>query len=922
MDDWDNIDWDEKVDNLIKSQKDNEENKNEPGTSKEFKFGDEDNGNYFEKIKPNKESPKSKVKTSKKSSEHMKVQESYIQPYSQKDLMLIRDAIRNKNVHNSILSTFGEWEKFLLTHEMNLNPEKIVDLLIIDVSLLDIPFNSHNKLFLSKLSNIEVFWSELLNFLKDFFRFKHKDLKFLLAVDMNEFFRNIDLLIFNLLLNNLFNENLKTVFDEIILIMNEFNTNKWSQPAILSQILNDYERNQNELMTYEIYPQLSDLTKIYQKFHKNIVIGEYENVSHYLQVQLPLLKEDFMNKLRDGVQNIKTMTNVDKIIKSSNVVIYPNVCIKAVKKFLWNMNCRMIVVEFNQQQNSKIDWNRRLFNGQMLCFSTSQDFNDLIVAVVLNRDLIDHQQNEIFIEIISTENVDEIFNRSLIMLEPTSFFEPYHRVFNVIKNYNELNFPFKDQIIHLKKISDFPSYPHSKQFTYKNFSFNIENINDWPSHDVLHLENMQLKAIQKAVTSKLTVVQGPPGTGKTFIGLEILKIILENTNEIVLVLTQTNNALDKFLIGASKFSQDIIRMGGQSKASEVEHFVAKSTTSLESKRYMKKLQAQNRDIVAKLINLDDNQDEIYQTISRHQRMIEEIHQMNLFSCLNGKRIIGMTTTFAARNTAINKMLKPGIIIIEEASEVLESHVLVSLTSETKQLIMIGDHQQLRPLTNSFELARIYNFNVSLFERLIRNDFDFITLDVQMRMRPEICDLVRGTIYKSLTDGDNVVDNPKVKGLKHNFYCLEHSYPESIGDGETSKENLFEADYVMRLCKYLISCGNPIEEITILTAYAAQAQRLRKLLKESEINVRVAVLDAYQGEESEIILLSLVRSNEKGDIGFLASENRIAVLLSRAKFGFYIIANMKCLANASPIWKKVRDIMKDKKLLGDKIPDVL
>ena len=266
------------------------------------------------------------------------------------------------------------------------------------------------------------------------------------------------------------------------------------------------------------------------------------------------------------------------------------------------------------------------------------------------------------------------------------------------------------------------------------------------------------------------------------------------------------------------------------------------------------------------------------------------------------------------------MLKPGIVIVEEASEVLESHVLVSLTKETKQLIMIGDHQQLRPLTNSYELVKNCNFNMSLFERLIRNNFEFLTLDVQMRMQGKICDLVRGTIYKTLKDGGKVTDYPDVKGMSENFFCLNHSHEESIGDGETSKENLFEAEFVVQLCNHLISKGNEAKQITILTAYAAQSQRIRKCLKELSItNVRVAVLDAYQGEESEIILLSLVRSNKRRDIGFLATENRIAVVLSRAKFGFYIVANMDCLAEASSTWRKIRDIMKWLNVIGEKIP---
>jgi superfamily I DNA and/or RNA helicase len=235
--------------------------------------------------------------------------------------------------------------------------------------------------------------------------------------------------------------------------------------------------------------------------------------------------------------------------------------------------------------------------------------------------------------------------------------------------------------------------------------------------------------------------------------------------------------------------------------------------------------------------------------------------------------------------------------------------------------MIGDHQQLRPQTNSYELARKFNFNFSLFERFVNNGINFVTLNTQMRMRPEFSDLVRGVIYEDLKNGKNVLGYPNVKGMSRNFFCLNHSHPESVGINETSKENQFEAEYIVKLCNYLLESGNTCEDITVLTAYAAQGQLLRRQMKsfENMKRVRVAILDAYQGEESNIILLSLVRSNDRNDIGFLSIENRIAVILTRAKFGFYIVGNMDCLAQASPIWKKVCETLKGHRAIDDNLP---
>lgn len=634
---------------------------------------------------------------------------------------------------------------------------------------------------------------------------------------------------------------------------------------------------------------------------------------------MPLLKEDFMSKLRDGIQDLKSCETFQSVMKTQNVYIYRNVEIRAVTTTKWNMKYRSLVVKQRYQHNSSINWNRKFFTGQMLCFSSSNNFNDLVVAIVMNNEISEHQPEHIFIEVITTENIADIFNRDLIMIEPRAFFEPYHRVFNILKNLNDNNFPFKNQILKMQNDTNFPEYLHSDVYTYKGFNFKAKNLSEWPSNNELNLEKMQLKAIQKAVTSKFSLVQGPPGTGKTSLGLEIVDILLENTNETILVLTQTNNALDKFLVGVSNITDSITRMGGQSKSNELEALTIKAETPFESKKYIKKLQAQLRGEVAKLSSSDENHRKIHQTISTYHRLIEEIHQLSSFYQIKKKRIIGMTTTFAARNSALSKMLKPGIILVEEASEVLESQVLASLTKDTKQLILIGDHMQLKPLTNSFDLAKNFYFNVSLFERMIRNNMEYVTLDVQMRMKSDICDLVRSATYISLKDGGIVSSYPAVKGMSKSLFCLNHSQPESVGEGGTSKENIFEAEYVVQLCSHLCDSGNEAGQITILTPYALQAQQIKKRLTESSLVVKVAVLDAFQGEESDIIILSLVRSNTRCDVGFLASENRIAVVLSRAKFGFYIIANMNCLAGASKVWKKVHKVLIEKEAIDEKIP---
>lgn len=90
----------------------------------------------------------------------------------------------------------------------------------------------------------------------------------------------------------------------------------------------------------------------------------------------------------------------------------------------------------------------------------------------------------------------------------------------------------------------------------------------------------------------------------------------------------------------------------------------------------------------------------------------------------------------------------------------------------------GDHQQLRPTSSVYELSKRYNMDISLFERMINNDINCVTLKQQYRMHPDIANLIRPTIYKELVDAQNVFMYPPVAGVNSRVYFLNHTNPES------------------------------------------------------------------------------------------------------------------------------------------------
>ena len=292
------------------------------------------------------------------------------------------------------------------------------------------------------------------------------------------------------------------------------------------------------------------------------------------------------------------------------------------------------------------------------------------------------------------------------------------------------------------------------------------------------------------------------------------------------------------------------------------------------------------------------------------------------SILHPAAVVGMTTTGAAKYHSILHKIRPKIVIIEEAAEILESHIVTTLTASTQQVILIGDHQQLRPKPNDYRLATEYNLEVSLFERLVKNEIAFTTLEVQHRMRPEIAQLICPHIYKTLINAPSVRNYERVRGVQHDVFFIDHSVPEddSYESDMLSHSNMFEAEFVVRLCHHFIKLGYQRSQITILTMYSGQLLKMRRIMpKEVFDGVRVSAVDDFQGEENDIIILSLVRSNDDGRIGFLKESNRVCVALSRAKKGLFVIGNFSMLREKDEPWPPIIHEMEKKGLMQKALP---
>jgi helicase required for RNAi-mediated heterochromatin assembly 1 len=278
------------------------------------------------------------------------------------------------------------------------------------------------------------------------------------------------------------------------------------------------------------------------------------------------------------------------------------------------------------------------------------------------------------------------------------------------------------------------------------------------------------------------------------------------------------------------------------------------------------------------------------------------------------KVIGCTSTGFAKYRPIIYALKPRIVMVEEAGECLEANMMSMFLPSLQHLILVGDHQQLRPraqkLTHNFK-----HYDISLFERLASNTVDYRMLAVQRRMPPEVRRLLWPIYGDKIKDHECTLDRPPVPGLgafKTHFF--HHEYQEAH-DKFKSAYNEHEAKLVVDFVNGLISKGVEARQITVLTFYNGQRRLLTRELKKvegivAETRIKVVTVDSYQGEENDIIVLSLVRNNCTKQVGFLNVANRVCVALSRARHGFFIFGNVQLMEESGgEEWKQVIAILK-------------
>ena len=335
---------------------------------------------------------------------------------------------------------------------------------------------------------------------------------------------------------------------------------------------------------------------------------------------------------------------------------------------------------------------------------------------------------------------------------------------------------------------------------------------------------------------------------------------------------------------------------------------------------------------------------------------EKTETKRLGYLLSKKRLIAMTATRAAQYKACLDLSGARFMIVEEAGELTESMAFSIIPKSIQNLVMIGDYRQLRPTVEHKLTFQPYNHHISLFEKevihakSIKAD-NLFTLSIQRRMYPQIASLLRQVFYNNNKDEEKLNDDESTEklekplGFPNHIQFWLHDFEEKGEDIKMrSHVNVNEAKVCAHLFLMMLCRGYKSSEITIIALYKGQKKQIERELmnlidryySDPELNVYdafdfendlpdleynrdlnelidlrkslvgryVKCLDDFQGEENEVIIISLTRSQKPG---FVKNENRALVTLSRARQIEFVVGNRNVFGPENKINKLWRNI---------------
>lgn len=430
--------------------------------------------------------------------------------------------------------------------------------------------------------------------------------------------------------------------------------------------------------------------------------------------------------------------------------------------------------------------------------------------------------------------------------------------------------------------------------------------------DASVLDESQRAAVAHALAAKeVAIIHGPPGTGKTTAVVELIRQSVRR-GERVLACAPSNLAVDNLLERLLAAGERAIRVGHPARVLPElrEHTldlqVAAHPDLKLAREWTKQAWALRRQ-ANKFTRAAPEKGARREQRDEAKRLLADARQMEERLVAH---LLDSATVVCATLTGLDDEflgdLQFDLAVIDEAAQTTEPACWIPLL-RSKRLVLAGDHCQLPPTILSSQ-AKQLGFEVSMMERLVTNWGEAISrqLTTQYRMHEQIMRFSSNEFYESSLIAADSVREHVLADLPHVAPCplaqtamqfIDTAGSDCIEQAEadgSSRNNPGEADVVVRQVQELLAAGVTPAEIAIITPYAAQARLLQTLIDNAAIEIDT--VDGFQGREKEAVVISLVRSNTTGEVGFLTDTRRTNVALTRARRKLIVIGDSSTLAN--------------------------
>ncbi len=434
------------------------------------------------------------------------------------------------------------------------------------------------------------------------------------------------------------------------------------------------------------------------------------------------------------------------------------------------------------------------------------------------------------------------------------------------------------------------------------------------------LNKTQETAVNEVLWAKdVEVVHGPPGTGKTTTLVEAIYETLHRETQ-VLVCAQSNMAVDWISEKLVDHGVPVLRIGNPSRVND----------KMLSFTYERKFESHPdypelwsiRKTIRQMKENRKRGDNIHQKIARLRDRATELEMTINAQLFDEARVVACTLVGSANKLLVRH--KFSTLFIDEAAQALEPACWIA-TRRASRIILAGDHQQLPPTIKCYEAMK-QGLGKTLMERIVENQPEAVTLlKVQYRMNDTIMKFSSDWFYHGEVESDESVKHRSVLDWEHPIQWIDGNemlqqvneelqeeeklnidFTEQFIGENHGRINKAEAELVLSTLKnYIDKIGgerflSERLDVGIISPYKVQTQYLRQQIRKREEFrpfrqvISVNTVDGFQGQERDIILISLVRSNENGQIGFLSDLRRMNVAMTRARMKLMIFGDKETL----------------------------